>query len=608
MLVEACEALIWDKMVVEERCNSSSNGVNGFLNGSSSASDGGGNGSLGIRTYKRRKREFCSLNCDLGEFEKAPCMSSSQSEDKMVKEPVDKALPRSPCKQASVPKINFHSVVNGSDDCSYQHWRSVLENMSRSLSPTEGGVGGISSSIRDALSIPHTIDTNFGKASVDCHDDPSHSQRNCIANRSSTAARGLSAVASNGSSSESGHPTVSRACERVFCGLLMSGKFASLCKLLSENFQGLKVEKLLDFSLVNTRIKGGVYEHTPMLFSSDIQQVWRRLHSIGNEMIALANNLSELSRVFCHEMGGATEPEASSDRKHEDPNLKWEEPGSSIFCTCKHCGEKSDGRDCLVCDSCEAMFHVSCIQPVVKEIPCKSWYCANCTASGIESPHEDCAVCDRLNSHSGVNGLADAIPTYEDALDDDPESSDGIIETGVQVFRGSKRLNCKVCRCTLSNGDEFRVCEHKYCQYKCYHTRCLSNKELRSYGPRWYCPSCLCRVCLTDKDDDDLVMCDGCDHGYHIYCMNPPRTSIPRGKWFCPKCDAGIKAIRKVKMLYEGLEKEQKKSEGEGVAVISSKKSKLDFEATASGSGGMDMLLTAARTLKEEELAALDEN
>ena len=118
------------------------------------------------------------------------------------------------------------------------------------------------------------------QASVDCHDDPSHSQRNCIANGSSTAARGLSAVASNGSSSESGHPTVSRACERVFCGLLMSGKFASLCKLLSENFQGLKVEKLLDFSLVNTRIKGGVYEHTPMLFSSDIQQVLCLLNTL----------------------------------------------------------------------------------------------------------------------------------------------------------------------------------------------------------------------------------------------------------------------------------------------------------------------------------------
>ena len=37
-------------------------------------------------------------------------------------------------------------------------------------------------------------------------------------------------------------------------------------------------------------------------------------------------------------------------------------------CTCRRCGDKVGGRDCLVCDSCEEMYHVSCIKPVVKEI------------------------------------------------------------------------------------------------------------------------------------------------------------------------------------------------------------------------------------------------
>lgn len=314
-----CETLIWGKMVIEEeRCNSSSNGgVNGFLNGSSSASEGGGNGSIELRTYKRRKRGFSTLNCEFGLFEKAPCTSSSQSDDKMVK---DIGLQKSYCDQVSVPKINCHSLLNGSDDCSYQHWRSVLESMSQSLSPTQGGDGGIQNSIRDALSILQTTDANLGKASVEHQDGTCHIQRTNILNGCSSAANGLSAVASNGSSSESGHPTVSRMCECVFFKLLMSGKFASLCKLLSENFHGLKIEKLLDFSDINTGIKGGVYEHTPMQFSFDIQKVWRRLLYIGNEMVSLANNLSELSRTLCHELGGAAEPEASSDRKHEDPD------------------------------------------------------------------------------------------------------------------------------------------------------------------------------------------------------------------------------------------------------------------------------------------------
>jgi hypothetical protein len=32
------------------------------------------------------------------------------------------------------------------------------------------------------------------------------------------------------------------------------------------------------------------------------------------------------------------------------------------------------------------------------------------------------------------------------------------------------------------------------------------------------------------------VLCDGCDDAYHIYCMKPPRTSIPKGQWYCASC------------------------------------------------------------------------
>ncbi|KAL9234221.1 hypothetical protein vseg_009116 [Gypsophila vaccaria] len=407
------------------------------------------------------------------------------------------------------------------------------------------------------------------------------------------AAQQLSSLKANGSSNGSAHSNVSRLCERALSKLFMSGKFTLLCRLLSENFHGLKIDKLLDFSLINSRMKDGAYERTPMLFSSDIQQLWGSLNSIGKEMVSLSNDLSELSKGLCHELVPA------SDCKLQ---IKQEDIDASVFCTCRQCGERSDERDCLVCDSCEAMFHVSCIEPAVKEIPHKSWYCASCTSCGVGSLHEDCVVCDRLKANSGVHGGVDTDPMCEETLDDE-ESLDGIIETGPQVFKGTKHLPCKVCGTNLQDGEEFQVCEHRFCQFKYYHIRCLSSKELKSYGPRWYCPSCLCRVCLTDKDDDDIVMCDGCDHGYHIYCMNPPRTSIPRGKWFCLKCDAGIKAIRKAKKLVEDLERRNKANEGDKCPdlVDSLEKAKLDFVDAVSGSGGMDMLLTAARTLNGEE-------
>ena len=72
-------------------------------------------------------------------------------------------------------------------------------------------------------------------------------------------------------------------------------------------------------------------------------------------------------------------------------------------CTCRHCEEKADGKDCLVCDSCEEMYHVAGIEPAVKEIPPKGWYCSSCTANGTGSLHENCVICERLNALRTLN-------------------------------------------------------------------------------------------------------------------------------------------------------------------------------------------------------------
>ncbi|XP_050208534.1 methyl-CpG-binding domain-containing protein 9-like [Mercurialis annua] len=46
----------------------------------------------------------------------------------------------------------------------------------------------------------------------------------------------------------------------------------------------------------------------------------------------------------------------------------------------------------------------------------------------------------------------------------------------------------------------------------------------------------VCKVCGVDKDDDNVLLCDKCDSGYHTYCLNPPLARIPEGNWYCPSC------------------------------------------------------------------------
>uniref|UniRef100_A0A3B4XU51 D4, zinc and double PHD fingers family 2, like n=1 Tax=Seriola lalandi dorsalis TaxID=1841481 RepID=A0A3B4XU51_SERLL len=59
---------------------------------------------------------------------------------------------------------------------------------------------------------------------------------------------------------------------------------------------------------------------------------------------------------------------------------------------------------------------------------------------------------------------------------------------------------------------------------------------------RWQCIECkCCNVCGTSENDDQLLFCDDCDRGYHMYCLTPPMTEPPEGSWSCHLCLALLK-------------------------------------------------------------------
>ncbi|XP_050783148.1 lysine-specific demethylase 5C isoform X5 [Gopherus flavomarginatus] len=58
----------------------------------------------------------------------------------------------------------------------------------------------------------------------------------------------------------------------------------------------------------------------------------------------------------------------------------------------------------------------------------------------------------------------------------------------------------------------------------------------RSHGNTQFIDSYVCRICARGDEDDKLLLCDGCDDNYHIFCLLPPLPEIPKGVWRCPKC------------------------------------------------------------------------
>uniref|UniRef100_A0A1A9VP08 PHD finger protein 10 n=1 Tax=Glossina austeni TaxID=7395 RepID=A0A1A9VP08_GLOAU len=45
-----------------------------------------------------------------------------------------------------------------------------------------------------------------------------------------------------------------------------------------------------------------------------------------------------------------------------------------------------------------------------------------------------------------------------------------------------------------------------------------------------------CQFCTSGENEDKLLLCDGCDKGYHTYCFKPKMENIPEGDWYCYEC------------------------------------------------------------------------
>ncbi|KAK4384824.1 Histone-lysine N-methyltransferase ATXR6 [Sesamum angolense] len=45
-----------------------------------------------------------------------------------------------------------------------------------------------------------------------------------------------------------------------------------------------------------------------------------------------------------------------------------------------------------------------------------------------------------------------------------------------------------------------------------------------------------CEKCGSGERPSELLLCDECDRGFHLFCLRPVLVAVPKGRWFCPSC------------------------------------------------------------------------
>lgn len=57
----------------------------------------------------------------------------------------------------------------------------------------------------------------------------------------------------------------------------------------------------------------------------------------------------------------------------------------------------------------------------------------------------------------------------------------------------------------------------------------------------------ICQFCLRADCWDRMLLCDGCNGGYHMFCLDNPITEVPQGDWYCIDCVAESQPHEEVK-------------------------------------------------------------
>jgi chromodomain-helicase-DNA-binding protein 4 len=169
-----------------------------------------------------------------------------------------------------------------------------------------------------------------------------------------------------------------------------------------------------------------------------------------------------------------------------------------------YCFKCREGGELLECESCPRTYHLSCTTPALEEVPEGAWICDVCRGEAAAQSREDEILLFLTFPHRRIMKYLSA-----------DERSRWNVFHGLQAAKG-KRAAQIVTDSSSSGKDEGSGDDSS--------EDSLSESDGKEDN---------CRVC---GEDGELLICEGCPAVYHMSCLTPPLSKLPRGDWYCPDC------------------------------------------------------------------------
>ena len=287
-------------------------------------------------------------------------------------------------------------------------------------------------------------------------------------------------------------------------------------------------------------------------FTSEVESILTEIHSeaINDESTILSSGKKGTNNKDGEESG----TKRSSSKRQDSHNE-----------LCEVCDA---GGDLLCCDTCNLVFHVACIRPKIASVPKGRWSCAYCIVEGAAKGEVETAK-------RAIRSMKDLRRSKDLPCEDGDESRSNRHQCDMTIIRMGRQFVTR----KLVHGQIVEMDRHNTLEKALFEIKTLLDQKkdelarrvgdtgdpsgtaavtphgteaMHADGELWciycmddasipICAFCGCKTCFGKHSAENLLLCDGCDHEWHIYCLDPPLESIPDGHWFCKGCIASGK-------------------------------------------------------------------